>query len=319
MQSALPAQYQRKPQKHVLLIFIDGIGIGTIDPQRNPFFSSNPPFLNNLLDGRLPSLRNRFVESAEALCIPLNATLGVQGLPQSGTGQATLYTGMNAARIIGQHFGPYLYSTLKPVVAEHNIFRRLHAAGPTKMSTAFANAFPARFFDYLEGHRKRMVAGIFAALMSGVEFRTVENLKRGTAVSADLTAQRWKDIGHPEAPVITPYEAGRNLAAISRQNHFTLFEYFLTDKAGHERNRSFAETVTLECDEFLRGVYEHTNPASTLVLVTSDHGNLEDLSTKSHTRNPVPALLWGNARHIIAPRLKSIVDVTPVLVDFLNG
>jgi bisphosphoglycerate-independent phosphoglycerate mutase (AlkP superfamily) len=31
-----------------------------------------------------------------------------------------------------------------------------------------------------------------------------------------------------------------------------------------------------------------------LILITADHGNLEDLSTRKHTDNPVPLLLVGN-------------------------
>jgi hypothetical protein len=99
-----PATINSSPR--ILLIFADGVGIGVRDASRNPLFASPPPFLRELLDGNLPSLRNREYEGSHALFLPLDARLGVKGLPQSGTGQSALYTGLNTARMIGQHFGP---------------------------------------------------------------------------------------------------------------------------------------------------------------------------------------------------------------------
>jgi hypothetical protein len=276
-----------------------------------------PPFLTDLLGGELPSLRQRTVESPDALCIPLDPNLGVAGLPQSGTGQATLYSGINAARIIGQHFGPYLYSTLKPVVEAHSIFARLKNSGQLH-PVAFANAFPRRFFDYLKGPRRRIVAGLHAALTAGVPFRGIENLLNGTAVSADITAEHWRHLDHPDAPVITPYEAGAVLARIADAHAFTLFEYFLTDKAGHERDRIKARQVLGEVDELLRGVFENVDRDRTLVIVTSDHGNMEEIGIKTHTRHPVPAILFGNRKGFDVQGLFSLSHLVPAVCKFLG-
>ncbi len=49
--------------------------------------------------------------------------LGVEGLPQSGTGQTSIFCGVNASKIVGKHFGPYPYSTLIPIIKEKNIFK----------------------------------------------------------------------------------------------------------------------------------------------------------------------------------------------------
>jgi hypothetical protein len=304
-------------QRRVLLIFLDGVGIGTRDPLRNPLFARRPPFLSALL-GDLPSLGRREVESGEALCIPADANLGVAGLPQSGTGQSTLYTGINTARIIRQHFGPYLYSTLKPVVEKHNLFEQLLRAD-ADVRVALANAFPQPFFNYLQGPRRRIVAGMFAALTAGIPFRDIEALKNRVAVSTDLTAERWAGIGHPEAPVITPYEAGIVLAGVADQNDLTLFEYFLTDKAGHERNMDLATSTLRNVDDMLRGVYDHVDLTRTLVVVTSDHGNVEEIGIKTHTRHPVPVILFGNRRDFPVRSITSISHLVPAIRSFLQG
>lgn len=299
------------------MIFIDGVGIGARNADRNPWFSAHLPFLMDVLDGQLPSLRRRTHEGTAGTCVPLDARLGVRGLPQSGTGQAALYTGHNAARMIGQHFGPYLYSTLKPLVREESIFARLlreHTDG----DVALANAFPQRFFEYLSGPRKRMVAGMYAALTAGVPFRDIEALKRGDAVSTDITAERWAAIGHGDAPVITPYEAGATLAAIAERHTFTLFEYFMTDKAGHERSMPMAVHCLQELDDLLRGVHERIDHSSTLVFVTSDHGNMEELSVKTHTRNPVPLIAFGARDSFDFCAVSSISQLVPAILSFLR-
>ena len=241
----------KKPR--VLLIFLDGVGVGSIDPVVNPLFSGCMPFLRKLLGGRMPSARAASIAAADALCIPADANLRVAGLPQSGTGQATLYTGVNCARLIQQHFGPYLYSTLRPVVSARNVFTQLQQAGLRVNDCALANAFPSRFFDYLAGHRRRMVAGIYAAIESGVTLRDITHLKNRTAISTDITAARWPEIGHPDAPVVSHIEAGEILASVVGAHRFTLFEYFATDKAGHERSHEHAQQVLQGVDRFWRG------------------------------------------------------------------
>ncbi|MDX9759553.1 MAG: peptidase [Bacteroidota bacterium] len=316
--SRVPRQRAPKiPDRRVLFIFLDGVGIGVKDARRNPFFAVRPPFLTELLGGALPSLRHRTIETREALCIPLDATLGVRGLPQSGTGQSTLYTGINTARMIGQHFGPYLYSTIKPVVAARSVFARLRSADPSH-SLALANAFPQKFFYYLAGPRRRMVAGIHAALAADVRFRDIRDLRRGLAISTDITAARWAQIGHPDAPVIRPYEAGRTLARVAARHHFTLFEYFATDKAGHERSPAMAAAVLGDIDALLRGVHEQIDPTKTLVIVTSDHGNIEEIGIKTHTRYPVPLILFGARGGFPVDGLHSLSHLVPAICRFLQ-
>jgi 2,3-bisphosphoglycerate-independent phosphoglycerate mutase len=308
----------RHGDRRVLLVFLDGIGIGRRDARSNPFLAAPLPFLDSLFDGRRPTLRASRLHAPSAVLLPLRVTLGMPGLPQSGTGQTALYTGENAAKLIGKHFGPYLYSTLKPVVARRNLFRRLQDAGLPQRDMALANAFPRRFFEYLRGNPTRMVAGMYAALTAAVSLRGITDLRNGQAVSTDITAARWKDIGHPDAPVLTPREAGRQLARIAGAHRFTLFEYFLTDKAGHERSMSHAVSILSEVDHFLHGVHDAADHGSLLVLVTSDHGNIEDLSTKSHTRNPVPLLAFGADAEYFCSPLTDICHLASAVLRFLG-
>ena len=71
-------------------------------------------------------------------------------------------------------------------------------------------------------------------------------------------------------------------------------------------------------DEFLLTVLENTDLAKTSIIIASDHGNLEDLSTRGHTCNPVPVLLWGEATRE-ALNIHSILDVSPAVLRILSA
>jgi len=279
---------------HLLMLFLDGVGIGKRDSWINPFFAANLPTLKTLLGSQLPSLRNRFVSTPLATLVPLDATLGVSGLPQSGTGQTALFTGVNAAKLIGRHFGPYPHSALRPVIEEKNIFQRLLKAGRRPY---FANAFPQRFFDYMNGHQARRSVTTLSCMLSGVPLCRYDELRKGMAISADITNAAWPGLGYPDIKPIEPHEAGRRLAHLTTQYDFVLFEYWITDKTGHSSNLEEAIEVLERFDAMLGGILDNLDKRST-VLITSDHGNIEDMSTKTHTRNPVPLIVTGGDHHL---------------------
>ena len=86
----------------VLLVFVDGVGIGPDDEDLNPFVRACArgliPTLQGLMGGTPATLTQPRADSPGASVFPLDATLGVEGVPQSGTGQAALLTGVNAAK-----------------------------------------------------------------------------------------------------------------------------------------------------------------------------------------------------------------------------
>ncbi len=298
---------------HVLMIFLDGVGLGADDPVTNPFLTAPMPTWRGLFDGAMPTRGNGNFHSARATLIPTDAILGVPGVPQSATGQTAIFTGVNAARAIGEHLGPYPNAALRKILSDGNIFQRLAAA---HRSTAFANAYPPIFFERLARNKARRSATSYAAHAGGVRYRNIDDLRAGRAVSAFVTNDRWRRFG-ADVPLITAREAGKNLARLSNEYAFTLFEYFLTDAAGHKGKNDFTALVLDEIDSLLRGVLDETDLADSLVITTSDHGNIEDTSVKGHTLNPVPTILIGAGREKIAPRIHSLTDLTPAIEDVL--
>jgi bisphosphoglycerate-independent phosphoglycerate mutase (AlkP superfamily) len=73
---------------------------------------------------------------------------------------------------------------------------------------------------------------------------------------------------------------------------FTLFEHFLADEAGHRQDEAAALEALGTFDAFAREVIAR-RPEDCMVILCSDHGNVEDLTTRNHTTNPVAALVFG--------------------------
>ena len=297
-----------------VLLFLDGVGIGKNNPEVNPLFNASLPFLTSLL-GELPHLGKKTLSTERALLVPADATFSVEGLPQSGTGQTAIFTGVDAPTMIGRHFGPFPTTALRPVIGERNIFRQLM---DLNRSVAFANAFPKQFFEYTNSGTRRLTVTTLSCMMSNVPLRTGEHLAHNEAVSADLTRERWPELGYPELSPVTASEAGEHLAVLSRQYDFVLFEYWLTDHAGHKRDMKAAMEILERFDSFLAGLVGHADLEETLIVLISDHGNIEDLSTKGHTRNPVPCIVIGAGRKDFASSIKTIAQITPTIVRHLS-
>jgi len=72
-------------------------------------------------------------------------------------------------------------------------------------------------------------------------------------------------------------------------------------------------------DAFLEHLLHTVDLQEHLLILTSDHGNIEDLSVKTHTKNPVFTLLWGRQAGRIAGRIKTLEDIAPALMGLLTG
>ena len=299
----------------VLLLFLDGVGIGSNNPEHNPIVGAELPVLRSLLGGSVFHRGASRSSSRAAELRPVNATLGVAGLPQSGMGQAAIFTGVNAPKKIGRHFGPYPPSDLRPVIEDQNVFRKVLALGK---SAVFANTFPQQFFDYTKSGTRRLTVTTMSAMMAGLPLLDADALRRNEGVSADLTRERWPELGYPDILPVTPKVAGSHLAELTRRHDFVLFEYWLTDHAGHKQDMRWAVEVLQQFDAFLGGLVDSVEHSDVTLMLISDHGNIEDLSTRTHTRNSVPLLVTGPHRLQLATRIKNLTHITPAVVALLS-
>lgn len=301
---------------HVLFLFVDGVGLGAPGPA-NPLTETRHEALLTLSGDQAWTSPFEAVTNADRVARPVDATLGVEGLPQSGTGQAALFSGIDAPRIAGRHYGPFPHTATRPRLKEENLFRRVHTMDHLpRPAAAFANAYPEIFFER-RSQRDRWTVTTYCCRAAGVPLRGWEEWQSGRAVTADLTGAAWRERLGYELDPISEEEAGRRLVRMSREHPLTVFEYFLTDKAGHEQDPEWAAEILSALDRLLTGVLEHIDPERQLLVLSSDHGNLEDLSRGVHTRNPVPLLALGRRADRFAGA-RSIREVPEAILEVLR-
>jgi hypothetical protein len=255
--------------------------------------------------------------TAEADLIPTDAQLGVPGRPQSATGQAAILTGINAPQRLGEHYGPRPDARVRAILDEGGIFRRLRDAG---LAPFFCNAYPQRYFDAVARGRRLLSAVPYAVVAGGQELPTHADLLARRAIAADFTNLSWREeLGLPDVPVYTPAAAGRLLWEIAQPYDFVFFEHWVTDLFGHEQAFDKAVDIIQRFDSFLGGLLGVCDLCETLIIVTSDHGNVEDCSHGKHTTNPALTLLVGEPRLRYADRIDCLTDFVPTIMDFLTG
>ncbi len=320
----------------VLFIFLDGVGLGDDNPEINPFVRVCMPHLQNLLGGHtftrngylpLEASDKRLVEADRATLLAVDARLGVAGIPQSATGQATIVTGINVAQLLGSHEGPKPTPPIIEILSRDTLFTRLQTHGKT---ATLLNAYPPRYFTSIEGGHR--LPGVFAmaAAKAGIHLKTKDDLFSGQAISVDFTGDGWRShLGYAQTPLLTPLEAGARLCHLSDAADLAIFEYWLSDVAGHHQDMSDADRLLIMLDMVFGSLLANWTDDEGLILVTSDHGNLEDLSTRHHTLNDVPLMIVGarNLRDKFILQMDKnrgsrstfdLTDISPAILNFIG-
>ncbi len=251
----------------MLFLFVDGLGLGGALEELFPFLLTLNPQA-------------------------VDATLGVEGLPQSGTGQTSLLTGVNAARLLGHHQGPFPSPRLRPLLGQS-----LYAwAKETGLRVRHANAYRPEYLQRAMGRRLALSAFALSARLAGLPLLPLDH-------PLALPPGFWTD----------PYREGVRAARMSREVDLLVLEYWALDLAAHKAPESLPERFR-ELTLFLKGYLEEGGE----LLLTSDHGNAEEAWHPRHTRNPVPLVYTGPLP--LAPRdLTGVFSlVQTILVTKLN-
>lgn len=281
----------------ILMLFVDGMGMPACPLEESVY----APFPNLCF-----LFRNH--------CRPVDARLGVEGIPQSATGQTSIFTGINAARYMGRHVEGFPPRPLRCLLEKTNLFDHLTQAG---LRCAFANAYVRRRgMDLPMVHRSVTTVMTLAALG---ETRNRDALLSSQAVYHDLTRGNLLRQGVKDVPIISEHDAAEHLVHIMRTVDLCLFEYFLTDHAGHGRSDAPVTEILGSLDRFLGSLLALLDFAREWLILVSDHGNIEDTAHRGHTDNPVPWIVYGDGAGELLERCASILDITPALVEQLTG
>lgn len=257
--------------KKKIMIMVDGFGI---PPQgwKNSVYSKycSQDFLQLLTD----------------FAVPVDATMGVPGIPQSATGQTALFTGLNAAEFMQGHFQGFPGPKLRSLISEQNLFDSLLKRG---YNVVFANAYVKYSLAELAKVGYRSVTTVMTEISLGME-RKLADLIAGDAVYHDITRDSISELYSIEK--VAPEKAAADLANLANKHDFTLFEYFMTDRAGHKRDENMLADALRDFSRFFCSLIGFAKD-ELAVIMTSDHGNCEDPNIKQHTLNPVPLFLYG--------------------------
>jgi hypothetical protein len=302
---------------HIFLLFLDGVGLGANDAERNPFVTAAMPNLVSLLDGQRPLAGTPRTESERAIFLPTDACLGVEGLPQSATGQATILTGLNVPQLLGYHWGPKPNREIVEIIQRESLFIKLKARG---LDAALLSGYPPRYFEVIESGRRNYSAVPLAVRAAGLPLMNGDDVRAGRAFSADFTGAGWhSELGLTDIPVYGAREAGHRMAEAARRHHFSFFEHWITDYIGHRGTLAEGRALLEKFDAVLGGLLEAWDDDGGLIVITSDHGNLEDLSHRHHTRNAVPTIVVGAGRRAFADGVTSLAGFASKVPLALNS
>ncbi len=300
------------PERYVHLFFMDGVGLGRDDDDHNPFLTAEMPHLSALFGRDDWHLAGNGPLSAErATLIPTDANLAMPRRPQSATGQAAILTGRNVPQLVGEHYGPKPNPAVSAEIKRGTLFHEVVAAGG---QAALISPYPQGFFDAIASGKRLLSAVPLAAHSAGLPLMTADDLRLGRAVSPDFTGQGWRDmLGYLDVPVYALDEAGQQIAAIAQTYHFSFFEHWPSDRAGHRGSVAEAAAHLSQIDAALGGLIEAWDDERGLLIITSDHGNIEEKAHRQHTRNPVPTILLGRDHAPLAHQINDLTDIAAVV------
>ncbi|MDX1416113.1 MAG: hypothetical protein R3293_18090 [Candidatus Promineifilaceae bacterium] len=297
---------------YVHIFFMDGVGLGGPDAEQNPFVSAEMPVMSELLgreDWYLSG--NGMISTSRATLVPTDANMGVAGLPQSATGQATILTGRNLPQLVGEHYGPKPNTIIRTEIQKGTLFQEVVAAGG---SAALLTPYPQGYFEAINSGKRMYSAVPLSVVSAGLPLLGAEELRRAEAISPEFTGQGWRDfLGYQDIPIITLSEAGKRISQIAGTYSLSFFEHWPSDRSGHRGSLEDAAAHLEMIDTVIGGILESWADEVGLLIITSDHGNIEEKDHRRHTRNAVPTLLVGEGHAALAERISDLTDIAGVV------
>ncbi len=300
--------------KHCLIFFIDGVGLGGVDPDINPFVTAETAHLTGLFGEQWFTHDVGGRTADRASLVATDANLGIEGRPQSATGQAVILSGRNVSAEIGEHYGPKPNDAVRAALDRGSLFQEMADAGE---SAALITPYPQGYFDVIASGKRRYSSVPYAVTQAGYRLRTADDLRAGEAVSPGFTGEGWhKQLGYTDVPLYSLAEAGQQIAKIAREHRFSFFEHWPSDEIGHRGTLAEAVAHVEKIDTVFGSVLEQWDHEEGLLILTSDHGNLEDKSHRRHTRNPVGTVIVGRGHEALAQQIADLTDIAKVVRHF---
>jgi hypothetical protein len=162
---------------------------------------------------------------------------------------------------------------------------------------------------------------VYAALDAGVPLFTWNDVRLGRALTGTMTNEledrfNWGERGEAPLPTRTPTQAAHVLAALSSSHDFTFYKYQLADLISHTGRVDLAREAFDTIERFIEAILHSIDPTETSVVVTSDHGHLEQVAySHGHPKGRVPTWYFGPDAEQAAPRLRRPEGIFHVIAE----
>lgn len=194
----------------IAFLFVDGLGLN--DAANSPLHTLDLSTFKGLTRGWS---FDAFSGAGLAYQV-LDATLGVDGLPQSGTGQTSLLTGQNAAGLLGYPQGPHPGKKLQALLEKESLQVKVKEGG---LEGLHANGYRAEYLERAHGSRRDLLSAFaFASKSAGLELFPLDHPKA-------IAPAFWPD----------PQAAGKKFAQFASLHQLTILEAWALDLAAHRQ------------------------------------------------------------------------------------
>jgi hypothetical protein len=166
---------------------------------------------------------------------------------------------------------------------------------------------------------------VFAAREAGLSLRTWDDVRCGRALTGTMTHElearfNWDALGASPLPPRTPEAAAAILVDLAASHDFTFYKYQMPDLVSHTGQVEAARCVFAIIETFVEAVLRRIDVGRTTVIVTSDHGHLEQVAySHGHPRSRVPTWYFGPDAEGQASRMRRPEGIFDVIAEQGRG
>lgn len=103
---------------------------------------------------------------------------------------------------------------------------------------------------------------------------------------------------------------------LARRYDFAFFSHWMTDTVGHRGTLEEGVALIELFDQVMQGALETWQDSEGLIIITSDHGNLEAIGDRHHTENLVPTVIIGQEKALFSD-LTDLIGLVPRMAHWL--
>jgi hypothetical protein len=150
---------------------------------------------------------------------------------------------------------------------------------------------------------------VYAARQAGVRLRTWDDVRRNQALTGSMTNELENEFNFTEfdiapLPRHTPQSAAALLVELAASHDLLFYKYQLADLVSHSGRVELARETFAAIEQFIAAILEGTDADDTTVVITSDHGHLEQVGySHGHPKSKVPTWWFGPGAADVAPSL----------------